>query len=243
MSWNGTVQCRYCGATGHNSRTCPDKTETYRRRAQAECDNGEGREGYWHQQYAKRTGKWLNGDPANEMKAKRRGSTRRCKYCNKTGHNSRTCEELKQAKAAFMDEAIAARQIVAENMRAAGLGIGALIKGQRYGTPVLYMVESFHWGNLNHETLANGQSFLSLKLLTGAAGADRWHRQRNAELPKEMLPVEIQERRSYYDHYEIAGPVAGGWTPPAGWLEGEDIDLKQIFAERQSPNHYENRWE
>ena len=61
MSWSGTVYCRYCGNKGHNSRTCPQKTEHYRLRAQAEVDNGEAREGYWHREYAKRTGKWARG--------------------------------------------------------------------------------------------------------------------------------------------------------------------------------------
>jgi len=55
MSWNGTVRCRHCYEEGHNRRTCPQLTEQYKRRAENEVNGGE-QEGYWHREYAKRTG-------------------------------------------------------------------------------------------------------------------------------------------------------------------------------------------
>ena len=242
MSWSGTVYCRYCGNKGHNSRTCPQKTEHYRLRAQAEVDNGEAREGYWHREYAKRTGKWLNGDVADEMKKRRRGSVRRCKYCNKTGHNTRTCPELKEAKARYMEQAIAAREAVWHGVQELGVGIGALVKGEHYGTPVVYMVAKHNWNGVNHETVMRGQQFMLLQLLTGAQGADRWHRERWDELPHlANLPEEL-EQRSYAHRKEVVGPVVGGLTPPEGWHEGADIDLKEVFKERKSPDFHDNRW-
>ena len=54
MSYNGTVNCRWCGERGHNKRTCPHYTETLKQRAIAEIENGEGYDGYWGQQYNKR---------------------------------------------------------------------------------------------------------------------------------------------------------------------------------------------
>ena len=245
MSWNGTVQCRFCGATGHNSRTCPDKTESYRRRAQMEVDNGEGREGYWHQQYAKRTGKWLNGDAANEMKKKRRGGVRRCKYCNKTGHNTRTCPELAAAKNEYERLARVARQTVLNGMRQMGLGIGSLVQLDEYGVPVLYFVQGINWERVTHETLAQNSGILNLKRLSGASTSSRWYLETDASLP---LLGPLPEGITQYDQGRrpvLVGPLPEnrGVNHPDGWLELEDVDIKEVFKDRQSPNHYDNRWE
>ena len=90
MSYNGTVNCRHCYGRGHNRRTCPDLTATLKSRAEGE----EGNEGYYGKQYAQRTGKYIDGTDAKVLKATRAGGTRRCKYCAKKGHNTRTCPEL-----------------------------------------------------------------------------------------------------------------------------------------------------
>lgn len=244
MSYNGTVTCRYCYGRGHNSRTCPDKTEVYRRRAQSEVDNGEGREGYWHKEYAKRTGKWLNGDAANEMKKKRRGGVRRCKYCNKPGHNTRTCPELATAKNEYERLARLARQRVLNGMKEIGLGIGALVQMDEYGSPVLYFVQDIYWDRVNHETLASNSNMLNLKRLSNASNTSRWYLNQEASLP--MLG-EMPEGITQYNagrQPQLVGPLpqGRGVQPPEGWEGLEDIDFKKVFADRQSPDWHDNRW-
>ena len=81
-------------------------TRHLKERAESEVANGEGKEGYWHRQYARRTGQWADGTEAIEMK-RTKSTARRCKYCNKTGHNTRTCPELAEAKATYMRELVA----------------------------------------------------------------------------------------------------------------------------------------
>ena len=237
MSWTGTVYCRYCGDKGHNSRTCPSKTEHLRQRAQHEVDNGEGRDGYWHRDYAKRTGKWLNGDAAPEMKKKRKGGTRRCKYCNKTGHNTRTCPELKEAKVTYVANARQARKVVDRRFRDLGIGVGTLIKVDRYGDEELYMVERVNWSLIDHESLAtNRGNALSLKRLTPG---ESWRATQDVGYPNLEAHAEVEQNR--WSEYKVVGPVP---VPAVGleMLECEDLDVKTIFAERHSPNFHENRW-
>jgi hypothetical protein len=243
MSWNNTVRCGHCFATGHNKRTCPTLTEAYKSRAEAEVAGGEGREGYWVRQYAKRVGVWLdNGEEAVELKKTRRGSVRRCSYCNKVGHNARTCPELKEAKTTYLREAMIARKIVFREIQKLGIGIGSLVKGEHYGTPVVYMVAQHNWAGLNHESVKAGSQFMKLQLLTGGSQADSWHRERWQELPQLQELPENLEQRSYAYRLEVVGPVANGLVPPAGWFDCEDIDEKEIFKDRKSPDFHDNRW-
>ena len=150
MSWSGTVNCRECYGKGHNRRTCPQLTEQYARRAQSELDGGEGKDGYWGSQYAKRTGKYIDGTDAKALKATRRGSVRRCKYCGTKGHNRRTCAILKVAKTAYLEEALEFRKNILADMKERGLGIGALILTERWGDQHLMLCETVHWNHITH---------------------------------------------------------------------------------------------
>ena len=129
MSYNGTVTCRHCYERGHNKRTCPAYTEQLQRNAQRELDRGEGMEGYFGRQYAKRTGKFVDGTSAAEHKAGRRdaGQKRRCTYCGKQGHNRRSCEALTTAAVDYAHKQVDFRTRIVADMRERGLGIGALV--------------------------------------------------------------------------------------------------------------------
>ena len=237
MSWNGTVRCRHCYGKGHNTRTCPDKTDSYKRRAEGEIAQGEER-GFWHQEYAKRTGKWLDGTAATEMKKKRAGGTRRCKYCNKTGHNTRTCPELKEAKATYLADCLRVRGVVNRRLQEIGLGVGALVTIEHYGSPCLYMVEGVSWEEITHETLrSNPGRCIQLRKLT-TANNNGWHNN-YVGLPNLEIHGEVEQDR--WSEYAIVGPVP---TVPApqSFLDCEGIDLKDLFAGRQSPDWYENRY-
>ena len=104
------------------------------------------------------------------------------------------------------------------------------------------MVQDLNWAGLNHESVQSGGQMFKLQLLTGGSQADRWHRERWAELPKlEELPENL-EQRSWAYRMEVVGPVAGGLVPPAGWFDCEDINEKEVFKDRKSPDFHENRW-
>ena len=244
MSWNGTVYCRYCGQKGHNSRTCPEKTEHLKRRAEQE---GEGREGYWHRQYAKRAGVWLDGSSAKELK--KTGNKRRCKYCQKTGHNTRTCPELAEAKKNYIGGTQNARAAVKKAFGQLGLGVGALVRTEQYGEPVLWMVEKINLEQINHEHLeaGHGYNLIQLKRLSGASNASHWQQTHSVGMP--ALPAEIlmehNLQQNNHGYFQLVGPVAHGLEHgmSEAWLAGEDVNLNDVFEGRQSPNAYENRWE
>lgn len=90
-------RCGYCYGRGHNKRTCPQITESYIRRYQTETE--ENTKAHWAQLVRARgvnpdTGKALT---VKEKKA-RTGyakQARACKYCDESGHNSRTCTTKK----------------------------------------------------------------------------------------------------------------------------------------------------
>lgn len=246
MSYNGTVHCRHCYGKGHNRRTCPQLTDQYKRRAVNELNTGEGRDGYWHREYAKRTGYWLdpesheNGEKATELKKSRAGGTRRCKYCAKTGHNKRTCPELKEAKAAAIAETAAVRQAVLEGLAAQGLGVGALVTMNTYENQrVGYIVTGFHWDHLTAQNAGNNPNIVQLRALNPAQ-VSRWQQETGCPLP----PIEGVNENSW-NQLELVGPVSGSaatLTVPEGWVEDQSWVDGQ-FAEAQSPNWHDNRYD
>ena len=241
MSWSGTVNCRHCYGKGHNRRTCPQLTEQYKRRAQNEIDTGEGRNGHWHREYAKRTGVWLdNGEKATELRRNRRGGTRRCKYCAKTGHNTRTCEELKTAKAEAITETRRVRAAIAVGLKEAGLGIGALVVRGEGENQVGYMVKGFNWENINHENIKHNPNVVHLEVLNPAS-VNNWNRTSQIPLP----PMEGVNENSWNTNTQLVGPVSGSAVQsvvPEGWVENQDF-LVGMFEDRQSPNWHDNRYD
>lgn len=244
---NKQNRCGHCYELGHNKRSCPQLTEAYKTRAEAEVRSGDGREGYWHRQYAKRTGTWVDGTPAESLAKQRKGAVRRCKYCNKTGHNTRTCPELAAAKAAYLDGAGRARNALREQFQTIGLGVGALVKLDHYGTPELYMVTGFNPEHMNHETLLHGNhQAIKLQKLTNLSTTSRWDKTRAVGAPQ--VPAHVLSafglEQNNYSSFELAGPVEGGLGELTdAWAGCEDVDIKEVFKERTSPNHYDNQWE
>ena len=244
MSYNGTVHCRHCYGKGHNRRTCPQLTDQYKRRAVNELNNGEGREGYWHGEYAKRTGYWLdpdtqeNGEKATELKKSRASGTRRCKYCAKTGHNTRTCPELKEAKATAIRETREYREAALAVLVERGIGIGALVQTRRYDSTLAYMVKGINWNAMTHRSGNNNSSIINLEILNPSL-VSGW--QRNNQIP--VPPVNAESTN--WDAYEVIGPVPGAAVPltiPDGWLEDTSW-LEGMFEGAQSPNWHENRYD
>lgn len=237
MSWNGTVNCRWCGGRGHNKRTCPHFTETLKQRALDEINNGEGYDGYWGRQYNKRvrkTGLYADGTPMSAEAKATTKQTRRCKYCNKKGHNRRTCPELKKDIAKAAQECQTYRINLLEKMQDMGLGIGALVATERYGELHGYMVKQVAWDQINHFNGAHG-SPIHAEILR-KEGVSRWQQTQSFGLP--AVGDEDQPYR-----YQVMGPVpAAGIVPPANWMDLSICEdwAKAEYKERQSPNFYDN---
>ena len=242
MSYNGTVNCRHCYNRGHNRRTCPDLTEQIERRAKQELENSNTVEGYYGRQYAKRVGKYIDGteSPA-ELKATRRGGKRRCKYCAKTGHNTRTCVELKTAKADAITETRTIRENVLAALTERGLGVGAIVTTNGRETPIGYLVTGFNWEHVTARTIGSNPNIVQLRVLN-ASQVSRWQQETAVPLP----PIEGVNENSW-NHVELVAPVSGsavtvasglpeGWTEDQAWLESQ-------FEDAQSPNYHENYYD
>lgn len=107
MSWNGTVTCKHCWQEGHNRRGCPKLKEQMEKRL------AEDPEDWRAQRY---------------FEKKKGAKVRRCTYCNLKGHNRATCAELKGAVSEWKHKNSNWRKAIIEELLAAGLGVGALIK-------------------------------------------------------------------------------------------------------------------
>ncbi len=235
MSWNGTVRCGHCYESGHNKRSCPQLTETLKRRALEEQAQGEGLDGYWGRRYTKRTGLYADGTAAPKTaKAKQ---VRRCKYCNKKGHNRRTCPELKEHIATAAVECVEYRTALLARMQELGMGIGALLSTERYGETIGYMVQGIGWEGINHLNGPSGGQSVRAEVLR-TEGVSQWQRTQHFGVPA------LEGAESHY-RYQVVGPVSGSSVAagvPADWLEAENAQTwaKEYFKERQSPNFYDN---
>ena len=107
MSWNGTVTCKHCYQEGHNRRGCPKLKERMEARLADDPDDWQAKRYFEKKQGAK---------------------VRRCTYCNLKGHNRATCTELKTKVAAWKKKNSNWRKALVEELLAAGMGVGALIK-------------------------------------------------------------------------------------------------------------------
>ena len=230
MSYNGTVRCGHCYGTGHNKRSCPDLTELLRKRAVDECDPN----GYWTQQYVKRTG--LNADGTEAPKEAKAKQVRRCKYCGAQGHNRRTCEVLKRDIAEAVRENKEFRANLLAGMREAGLGVGTLVKGGwRSETRI---VSGIHWDHMNYRSVrSNSVAPLLLSEI-------RDPRRRE----EEYLPAMTHAEESWgRNRCEIISPISGSAVDasmPTDWLNGRS-GIKERFADDdvKSKCYWDNYYE
>ena len=245
MSWSGTVTCRWCYKQGHNKRSCPEYTEHLKRLALKEIDNGEGYNGYWGKQYNKRvraTGLYADG---TKMSAEAMATTKQkrvCKYCGKRGHNRRTCPQLKADKAATVASTAELRARVVEGLKQAGLGIGAIITREEYGTETGHMVIGFQLHELTSESVGHNPRFLQTRTIK-TEGVSHWNRENVTALP--VLPGVPELENSWYGNtVKVAAPVSAAQVAagiPEDWVE-DDSFVNDLYAERQHPDYHENSW-
>jgi hypothetical protein len=144
-NYNGSVRCSVCYQSGHNKRSCPTYTkhlvkEFERHVASRDRLRASGGEAEYHSRrieaLAAKIGKRTGTNPLTKQKITKRGPTRKCSYCKHKygawsdeglGHTRRTCQELKTDMAAMIEANKVYRAGVLENLRANGIGVGALL--------------------------------------------------------------------------------------------------------------------
>jgi hypothetical protein len=229
MSWNGTVRCRHCYASGHNRRSCPELTQHYKEQAENGSDHS-------RREYEKRTGMHLDGTKvAKENRAA--ANPRRCTYCGARGHNRRTCGILKENKSAYAEAAIAYRRRLVDAMRSAGVGVGALVQTERWNETHCWMVTKINWGNIDHLRVANCDPVMGTNVRT----LDRYNQTQWMALPalQDEIGELIENRRGLS---ELVGPVVLAGVP-AEFFQPES--LHGLMADRfdkdaRSENYWDN---
>jgi len=239
MSYHGTVTCRYCGERGHNKRSCPHLTKTLKERALAEINNGEGYDAYWGRQYNKRVRKEGLYADGTKMPAEVKAATkqkRRCKYCNKAGHNRRTCPTLKSDMAAWIEREVAFRHKLVAAAKEFGIGVGTLLKTERWSETHAWMVIGINDQAITEHGL-QGQGFLKCKRL-GDAGNDRYHGVDNIIYPK---MGDLNDNS--WSRVEVLGRIPAERVHfPANFCAPSSLDglAKEHFADARSQCWYDN---
>lgn len=240
MSYNGTVRCRYCYQSGHNKRTCPEYTAVLKERALSEINNGEGYDAYWGRQYNKRVrkeGLYADGTamPA-EVKAAAK-QVRRCKYCNAQGHNRRTCPVLKRDTAAWIEREVAFRHKLVNAAKENGIGIGTLLKTERWGETHAWMVIGVHHHMITEHRM-QGTGLLVCQRL-GDAGKERYNGKDSLVFPK---MGEIND--TAWSQAEILAPIGAERVSfPANFCAKTSLDdlAKEHFTDARSECWYDNQ--
>lgn len=215
MSWDNTVRCSYCYAKGHNKAGCADLRDAMTKRLKAHPDD-------WR--------------ATAYFAKKKRSSKRTCSYCGHMGHNRKTCRELKHAKEVTVAMAAEWRNNALEYMKRIGLGIGALVRYERYGTPTFAVVTSINWDGLDHrhkfcpfhEANAFGLSDL---------GSDMSRVNHTVSLPMDETSTVTRTDYTPYRPVEIVSPVPPNAVQvqvPANWLKGSS-SVGVLFDKNTKP--------
>ena len=236
MSYNGTVRCRHCYSEGHNRRTCPDLTENLRHRAQCDVDNGLT-DSYSIRRYEKRVGHKVDGTPLPKA-AKAANNPRRCTYCGTRGHNRRTCKTFAADKAAYVEKNIAFRTNVLAAMRAAGLGVGALLQTERWGDTYCWLVTKINWNGIEE----NRFGYRELVMGQNVRAVDRYNKSQWLAFPALENSEGEAINPDRHGLNTLVGPVALAGVP-ADFLTAESLktNLKEHFCkDTRSTDYWDN---
>ncbi len=132
------MHCGYCYGHGHNKMGCPSaKAQAdavlpqWREWQNMEHENDWAKDSYYR---AGRHFDWpYKATEALEIhfqKQKRSRKAKICNFCGETGHNKRTCQELKDFKAELKQGTIGYRKAVLDAISKTGQGIGAMFEGE-----------------------------------------------------------------------------------------------------------------
>lgn len=261
MSYSGTVRCGFCYERGHNKRTCGDYNNLlqrqYKRRKQQyidALDNNNLVEAQVYERDVKRLGesytKRTGCDPdtgasiAKTKEQKKQAKAARmqnitCSYCTKRGHTRRTCETLKTDKKVYVKATQLRRENFMNEAKDLGVGVGMLANMTRYGyfghgenrewgqrvRPML--LKNIMWDDVLPQSASRELSVLHFVDCARLMGdGDDYYTTTNATLST------VRGRL-----LEGAVSLAGTLKPPAGWLEGTDIDLSTYFISGQERSY------
>tara|TARA_Y100000310_G_scaffold38880_1_gene36372 strand:+ start:1336 stop:2106 length:771 start_codon:yes stop_codon:yes gene_type:complete len=233
------MSCSYCYEYGHNRAGCSKRKERVAKERAAGQSN-------WLTREQDRK------DRAKELR-KQNGHTRRCSWCGETGHNRRGCPGMKAAKAAFASHNSAYRQLLYEDMREQGWGVGALVEvnpefydreaGKYVRQPITYLITSVNWSRLNWHSLYRGgrrdEVFRldAVSVPSNHAKATLW----SPHPGKEGITTIPESPYTYGDGGEevirLLSPVSASvfetMAPDADWFDGT-MGLKEVFDKELS---------
>ena len=224
MSWSGTVHCSWCYKKGHNAAGCPEKRDHYKKRLEDDPND------------------WRANDYFNK---KKRSKKRTCTYCGFSGHNRKTCKEMKYAKGVAIKLTQTWRANLLNYLKRTGLGVGALVSyTDQWGTSYTCMVSRVLWERVDHRFASRLHSrvdflgLLRLDKMNDMCKVSRW-----ASIPlgagKELVG---EDYRPYYSVDVISRlvPSAVESQIPSGWLASHGC-IENIF-DKETTRWNVNDW-
>ena len=203
MSWNGTVTCGYCGASGHNKRGCPQlKADIERRRSMFGEDDWKVREHEYHRQ-----------------RTSRKGEKRSCTYCGEMGHNRRTCVTLSDHVGKMVAASKVWRRQLVAALETSGVGVGSLLVQTDWRErKTRYVVTGIDWERACYLTYGR-------VLFLGRDLSNLTQPERVVSAP---AGVGFDHILHTYRGVEVVSAKAG-FTVPDGWVD-EGISVKTAKA-------------
>jgi hypothetical protein len=226
MSFNGTVTCKHCWETGHNRRGCPKLKEVMLQRLVEDPED-------WR---------------AKRYFEKKKGATvRRCTYCNLKGHNRATCTTLKGEVSEWKHKNSNWRKAIVEELLAAGMGVGALIKHGDLSWQMTERQNLVMVKGINPEASINAP--YNALVVQGIIKPTQYC---NAKLPDGVLRKVSEKVGGNIPEWGTSVTVMSETkhchlrTIPnhEEWLQGgtEKWVKKEIFANKQCDDFYENKY-
>jgi hypothetical protein len=217
-NYQGNIRCSHCYETGHNKRTCPAKLERLKRNYESAVVDGNHVD-YYGRQIARMTGT----DPKSGEKTSRRyeGHGRTCSYCQEGGHNRRKCETLASDKQRYSALTFSARFQAKELLMARGIGIGAMVKVDRWGETIMYLVSAL---DLDMVHAQNPAPSMVLRPI------NKSHRQQTMR----VSPL-TDHAASYAHEQQVVGPLKPEQV--AAQISDEWLDSEPTYGPKDGKDH------
>ena len=151
---------------------------------------------------------------------------RKCSYCGEGGHTKPTCAKMKGAMEAFRAKNVEYRQVFLDALIESGIGPGAMIKFERWGSPYTAMITSIDWAAVN--MVEKGEDvvcFVNVHSIVNAGNPGLHSRTR---LSKDVSGY------TYGPQYEIVVPSNEKHiraSMPVSFLGGS-LGLKEVFKKK-----------
>jgi hypothetical protein len=236
------MSCSYCYGRDHNRAGCPERKQRVNDlRNSGQADH------------------YLVRQEDERAAAHKRRGPRRCSWCDETGHNRRSCKELKGIKSRFTSYNSAFRRRAFEDLKEQGLGVGALVKldqswydynaGSHKEETIIYMITKVYWNNLNWTSCLNANNCSRLFELSGVS-IPATHAKTPITMPHPgtegvVRAPDIGYSDSFHNmNYELVSPVSASTIeatePGAAWFQGTS-GLESIF-DKELQSWEPRRW-